>query len=143
MFEIVLETISTLMDEAATYPDEVRAWMRLIAFSLFISVIFVTAKSGARWVLAIAVMTAMGMIIGKMAFPDLARATIGTTLHLVLWPFVLVALWRPSERRAVAVSKIDTAYRFWRYWVSALITVSLFLDGRTMLGLAGLLAPGT
>jgi len=134
MHEELIEAISILMDEASAYSGGVRMWMRLMAVSLFISIVFALRKSGARWVLAIAVMTAMGMVIGKIIFPELARAMIGTTLHLVLWPFVLVVLWRPSERRAAVTTKIDAAYRFWRYWVSALVTLSLFLDGRTMLG---------
>lgn len=133
MHEELMEAISILTDEASAYSGGVRMWMRLMAASLFFSIIFVLHKGGARWVLAIAVITAMGMVIGKVIFPELPRATIGTTLHLVLWPFVLVALWRSSERKIVVATKIDIAHRFWRYWVSALVILSLLLDGRTML----------
>ncbi len=134
MFETLAEAMLALQTEAAAYPDGVRLWMRVMGGSLFLSVLFIPWKNGARWVLLLTIATVLGLIIGKVLFPDLARDTIGQVLHLVLWPFALYALWRASERAADGISKVDVVYRFWRYWVSAVIVVSLILDARGLIG---------
>jgi len=134
MIETLAEAMSALQTETAAYPDGVRIWMRVMGLSLFISVLFTPWKSGARWVLVITIATAMGLIVGKVLFPEVTRDLIGQVLHLLLWPFALYALWRSLERSAVVVSKVDVVYRFWRYWVSAVISVSLVLDARGLVG---------
>ena len=132
----ISEAIEVLGSEAAAYPYAVRVWMRVMAISFFSGVVFVPWNRGARWVVAVMVATALGLIVGKALLPELSRATIGAALHLSLWPVLLFLLWRPRARsqRSESLSKrFDTVYQGWLIWVSALIVVSLVLDATAVL----------
>jgi len=130
------EATEILQAEASAYPDAVRLWMQLMAVSYFAGIMFTPWKHGARWVVAVMVVTAVGLIVGKVLLPALSREEIGTALHLTLWPVLLFVLWRPSarrERREPVKKKLDWVYQGWLVWVSMLIALSLVLDTRAAL----------
>jgi hypothetical protein len=130
------EAIEILQSEASAYPYAVRIWMRVMAVSFFVGIVFTPWKRGARWVVSVMVVTAIGLIVGKALIPGLSREEIGTALHLSLWPIVLFVLWRPfarRERRETVKKSFDWVYQGWLVWVSVLIAVSLVLDFRAVL----------
>ena len=130
------EAVEALQSEAGSYPFAVRVWMRTMAISFFSGAVFMPWKSGARWVVSFMVVTAAGLIFGKVFFPGLSREAIGASIHLALWPILLFVLWRPSsrrERREPAERRFDDVYHAWLVWVSVLMTISLVLDARAVL----------
>jgi hypothetical protein len=130
------EAIKMLQAEAAAYPQGVQIWMRVMAISFFSGVVFIPWHRGAQWVVLVMAITALGLIVGKMLSPESSRALIGTTLHLSLWPILLVLLWRPVARKRRSESiktTFDKVYQGWLIWVSVLIVVSLVLDATTVL----------
>ena len=98
MIEFALEALSQLQNEASTYPLGVQNWMKLMAISFLLSILFAYSKNGARWILGAFVINILGLIAGKMLFPELSRAEIGTVVHLLAWPIILCMIWRPSSR---------------------------------------------
>jgi hypothetical protein len=130
------EALEVLQSEAASYSLGVRIWMRVMAISFFAGIVFTPWKSGARWVVSVMVVTAAGLIAGKVLFPDFSREAIGTVLHLSLWPIPLILLWRPAarrERRGTAEGWFGGLYQAWVIWVSTLIVTSLVFDARFLL----------
>ena len=130
------EAIEVLQAEASAYPDAVRIWMRVMAVSFFVGIVFTPWKRGARWVVSVMVVTAIGLIVGKALLPGLSREEIGAPLHLALWPILLFILWRPlarRDRRETVKKTFDWVYRGWLVWVSMLISASLVLDSRAVL----------
>jgi uncharacterized membrane protein YjjP (DUF1212 family) len=126
--------IASLQAEAALYPTGVRTWMATMAASFFSGIVFAPWREAARWVVGVMVLTAVGLVIGKAILPDLSRATIGTAVHLALWPVALFAIWQEGAIHRIApTSFASAAYRVWLVWVTVLIVVSLALDGRAAL----------
>jgi predicted lysophospholipase L1 biosynthesis ABC-type transport system permease subunit len=125
--ELITEAITALRTEASAYPLPVQVWMKVMAASFFSGLILSWWDRRALWIVAMAAMTLGLLIAAKVIFPDLPRATSGAVIHLVLWPLGLVALWRSGrvERRVFVI---------WRYWISALVSVSLILDFKEILG---------
>ena len=75
------DAITALQAETTTYPQNVQIWMKLMAGSFLVSIIFVYSKTGARWILAAFVLNGLGLVIGKMLFPEVSRTLIGTSVH--------------------------------------------------------------
>jgi hypothetical protein len=71
--QLALET------ETASYPHAVQIWMKVMGASFLASLVFVRSKTGARWIFAALVLNIMGLVIGKIAFPDASRTAIGTS----------------------------------------------------------------
>ena len=94
MLELFTEAVTALQSETASYPDNVQIWMKLMGMSFLASVFFVYSKAGARWILLALVCNILGLIIGKVVFPDASRTVIGTCVHLLFWTPILWAVWR-------------------------------------------------
>jgi len=127
MPEQIPEAIAALRLEITTYPFAVQVWMRLMSISFLSGLIVARWDRRALWVVAMAVVTALSIVVTKIMYPGLTRALIGAGVHVVVWPLAAFALWRGAAAG-------PAAFRFWRYWVSALIAVSLVLDVRTLTG---------
>lgn len=134
MLDVVTQAVTALQAETATYPHGVQLWMKLMGVSFLASILFVHAKTGARWILAALVLNLLGLVVGKMAFPEASRTVIGTCVHLLFWPAILLAVWRPArfkanfERSGGAFGRVYVA---WLVWASLLMSISLVLDVRT------------
>jgi len=126
------ETFLALRAEATAYPDGVQIWMRVMSLSFASGLFFVLWNTRALWVVGVIVLTAIGLTTIKMINPDLPRAAIGAPLHLILWPFALLAIWFPGDRRIrwQGVSTLGRTYAMWAVWVSLLMLLSLILDAR-------------
>lgn len=132
--ELVSEAMQALQSETNTYPQGVQIWMKVMGLSFLASVFFVYAKTGARWVLAALLLNLLGLLVGKMLFPEASRTEIGTFVHIAFWLPILVALWLPQHRLSIARdvrSAFDWVYAVWLYWASGLLAISLLLDLRS------------
>jgi hypothetical protein len=133
----LLEAINALQAEAAAYSQGVQVWMRVMAASYFAGIVFVPWRREALWIVLMAAFTFVLLVMGKMLDPTLNRLFLGSVVHLVLWPLILLLLWSPAaciQRRAGA------SQGFWRYvfpvwlvWVTALIVISLVFDAKFVL----------
>ncbi|MEP5764852.1 MAG: hypothetical protein ABJ308_09665 [Halieaceae bacterium] len=135
MLEIITEAASALQAETSTYPEAVQIWMRLMGLSFLCSIFFVYTKPGARWILLALLLNLLGLLVGKITFPEQSRTAIGTCVHLLFWPPLLWAVWRPAPRRALfnqLRGYFDRIYFVWLCWASLLMSVSLILDARTL-----------
>ena len=104
--------------------------------SFLFSIVFLYSKPGARWIFAALVLNILGLILGKIAFPDVSRTVIGTIVHLVFWPAILWAVWRPSRHLLFpqeGTSLFNGIYIVWLAWASVLMSISLFFDLRTLI----------
>ena len=138
MIEHVTEAIAALQSETANYPQNVQIWMKLMGMSFLASVVFIYAKSGARWVLLALVLNVVGLIIGKIIFPDASRTAIGTTVHILFWPAILWAVSRTLKQLSLSRQQntvFDWAYIVWLAWACLLMSISLLFDFRTALSL--------
>ena len=120
-----------LQAEAANYPWGVQLWMRVMAASFAIGIIFAPWKNGARWIVAALAINMIGLVVTKAIFPDLSRTTIGTTIHLVFWSFALFMIWQQDARdafKAQPLSNFNRIYFVWLVWASVIMAASLFLD---------------
>ena len=134
MLELVSEAVHALQAETTSYPQGVQIWMKVMGLSFLASVLFVYAKPGARWILAALVLNLLGLLVGKMIFPEASRTEIGTFVHIVFWLPILCALWIPQQRLTFTrdVSSVfDWIYAIWLCWASGLLAISLVLDLRT------------
>lgn len=112
--------------------------MKLMGMSFLASVVFIYAKSGARWVLLALVLNVVGLIIGKIIFPDASRTAIGTTVHILFWPAILWAVSRTLKQLSLSRQQntvFDWAYIVWLAWACLLMSISLLFDFRTALSL--------
>lgn len=137
MIELVAEAISQLQNEASSYPPGVQIWMRIMAVSFLLSIVFVYAKVGARWILTAFVLNIIGLIAGKILLPEFSRSEIGTYVHLLFWPLMLWMIWKPSSRPSItlnAKSVFDSSYLIWLIWASVIMSISLLLDFKSFLG---------
>ena len=136
MLEVITEAVTALQSETASYPENVQLWMKLMGLSFLASLLFVYSKLGARWILAAFLLNILGLVIGKIAFPDASRTLIGTCVHLLFWPPILWAVWRSASRPSFSRDVngfLDWVYIIWLSWASLLMTISLFFDLRTLI----------
>ena len=136
MLELLRDAITANQAEAATYPEGVILWMRVMAMAYLSSVAFVIWKSGARWVLFALVVNVVSLVMVRAAFPDFTRHAIGTGTHLVFWSLALFMVWRPGvkERREDDFKgPIGALYRVWLIMVSLIMATSLLLDAWSVL----------
>jgi len=136
MLELIREAIASLQNETLAYSQSVQVWMRVMGFSFLFSVVFIHKKVAARLILTALVLNILGLIVGKIIFPNESRTIIGTYVHLIFWPPILWAIWRTSMRQTIAQnfkSLFDGIHMVWLIWASTLIVISLFFDIRTVL----------
>jgi len=136
MLDLVREAVTALQQETVTYPQNVQIWMKLMGGSFLASIVFVYSRVGARWILAALVLNIVGLVVGKMIFPELSRTVIGTCVHILFWPAILWAVWRSVEHLSFSRDVnglFDWAYIVWLAWASLLMSVSLFFDFRTLI----------
>ena len=138
MLEIVSEAMQALQAETTTYPQGVQIWMKVMGLSFLASILFVYAKTSARWILAALVLNLLGLLVGKVLFPEASRTEIGTFVHLAFWLPILYWIWRPGQRLSFSqdvTTAYDWAYAIWLCWASGLMAISLLLDLRAGLGM--------
>ena len=136
MLDLVIEAVKALQEETTTYPQNVQIWMKLMGGSFLAGIVFVRSRVGARWVLTALLLNILGLVIGKMIFPDQSRAVIGTYVHILFWPAILWAVWRSFEHLSFsrkANSIFDWAYIAWLAWASILMCISLVFDFRALI----------
>ena len=138
MLDLISESIIALQAETASYPQHVQIWMKLMGVSFLASIPFVYSRAGARWILAALLLNIIGLLVGKMAFPDESRTVLGTYVHILFWPPILWAVWRSVRGLSLsreANSPFDWIYVVWLAWASLLMSISLFFDFRTLISL--------
>lgn len=138
MLDLVTEAVTALQEETSSYPQSVQIWMRLMGVSFLASIVFIHSRVGARWILAALLLNILGLIVGKMAFPDESRTVIGTYIHVLFWPAILWAVWRSVEHISLsreANTHFDWAYIVWLAWVCLLMSISLLFDFRTLISI--------
>ena len=123
----IAEAIAALRFEITTYPLAVQIWMRLMSISFLSGLAVAWWDRRALWIVAMAVVTALSIVALKITYPGLTRALIGAGVHVVVWPLAAYALWRGGAAG-------PAVFRYWRYWVSVLIAISLVLDIRALTG---------
>jgi hypothetical protein len=136
MLDIVREAVTALQDETATYPQNVQIWMKLMGGSFLASIIFVRSRVGSRWILAALLLNILGLVLGKMTFPDESRTVIGTYVHILFWPAILWAVWRSVKHLSFsweANSLFGLTYIVWMAWASLLMSISLVFDFRALI----------
>jgi hypothetical protein len=135
MLDLITNAVTALQAETASYPHAVQVWMKVMGFSFLASLVFVHSKNGARWIFAALVLNIVGLVIGKVAFPDESRTVIGTVVHLLFWPAILWAVWRSARQLSFSRhqnSTFDWIYIVWLGWASLLMSISLVFDIRTL-----------
>jgi hypothetical protein len=135
MLDLIKEAVTALQGETATYPQGVQIWMRLMGASFLASLVFVYSKAGSRWILAALLLNILGLVIGKIIFPDASRTVIGTYVHILFWPAILWAVWRSVKNLSFSWknnSLFHFAYIIWLAWASLLLLISLAFDFRTL-----------
>ena len=138
MLDLVTEAVTALQEETSSYPQSVQIWMRLMGVSFLASIVFIHSRVGARWILAALLLNILGLIVGKMTFPDESRTVIGTYIHVMFWPAILWAVWRSVDHLSLsreANSHFDWAYIVWLAWACLLMSISLLFDFRTLISL--------
>ncbi|MFQ3325171.1 MAG: hypothetical protein ACI90U_003006 [Pseudomonadales bacterium] len=136
MLELVREAAIALQSETNTYPQGVQIWMKVMGASFFAGIFFAYSKVGARWIFAALLLNILGLVIGKLVFPEESRTVIGTYVHIVFWPPILWAVWRSAKKLSFASQTnnfYDWAYIAWLAWASMLMLISLAFDFRTLL----------
>ena len=131
--ELISNAIAALQAETTTYPQQVQMWMKLMGLSFLASLLFAYWRVGARWIFAILVVNLIGLVIGKMLFPDASRTLIGTFVHLLCWPGLLWAAWRSSKDLSFSRTtntSLDWVYISWFCWASLLVAISIVFDLR-------------
>ncbi len=134
MLELITESVTALQSETANYPQSVQIWMKLMGLSFMASVFFIYAKTGARWILLALVLNVLGLVVGKMVFPEASRTAIGTTVHILFWSPILWAALRTFKQFSFSQAEnslFDWAYFIWLAWACLLMSISLLFDFRT------------
>lgn len=137
MLDAIRDAIAANQLDTRAYSDAVKTWMAVMGIALLSSVFFAPVRSGARWILSAAVLNIAGLVLIRVAFPELDRTTIGTSIHLIYWTLVLVIILRPSARagrQKMQPTLFQKIYGVWLVGVSAIMVTSLVLDLRTALG---------
>ena len=135
MLDLVTNAVAALQAETSSYPQAVQVWMKVMGASFLASLVFIRSKTGARWIFAALILNIMGLVIGKMAFPDASRTAIGTYVHLLFWPAILWAVWACSRQLSLSRQQnraFDWIYIVWLGWASLLMSISLVFDIRTL-----------
>ncbi len=138
MLELITESIAALQNETAHYPQSVQVWMKLMGMSFMASLVFIYSKPGARWILLALILNILGLIIGKILFPDASRTAIGTIVHILFWPAILWAVSRTFKQISLSREQntlYDWVYIVWLAWASLLLAISLFFDFRTLISM--------
>ena len=138
MLDLVTEAVRALQEETSSYPQSVQIWMKLMGVSFLASIVFIHSRVGARWILAALLLNILGLIVGKMTFPDESRTVIGTYIHVMFWPAILWAVWRSVEHLSLsreANNRFDWAYIVWLAWACLLMSISLLFDFRTLISI--------
>jgi hypothetical protein len=136
MLDLVGEAVAALQAETGIYPQGVQIWMKLMGVSFLASIVFVYSKVGARWILGALILNILGLVIGKLAFPDASRTGIGTYVHILFWPAMLWGVWHSVAQLSFtreANRLFDWVYIVWLGWASLLLSISLVLDFRTLI----------
>lgn len=136
MIDIIAEAITSLQNESSSYSEGVQIWMKVMGFSFLASLLFVRKKVAARWLLAALVLNILGLITGKVLFPNESRTMIGTYVHLIFWPPILWAVWRTCRHQSLSQhfqTRPDSFYMVWLLWACGLIVISLVFDARTLI----------
>ena len=135
MLDIVTNAVAALQAETASYPHAVQIWMKVMGASFLAGLVFVRSKTGARWIFAALILNIMGLVIGKIAFPDAGRTAIGTYVHLLFWPAILWAVWGSARQLTFSRQQnrtFDWIYIVWLGWASLLMSISLIFDIRAL-----------
>ena len=138
MLDLARESITALQGETASYPQGVQIWMKVMGGSFLASVLFIYSRIGARWILAALLLNLLGLLIGKMTFPDESRTVLGTYVHILFWPAILWAIWRSAGDLSFSRKEnsfFDWVYIIWLAWVSLLMSISLLFDFRTLISM--------
>ncbi|MEZ5571014.1 MAG: hypothetical protein R3E64_03235 [Halioglobus sp.] len=136
MLDLVANAATALQAETASYPDAVQIWMKVMGVSFLFSIFFLFSRAGARWIFAGLVLNILGLLLGKMVFPDVSRTVIGTIVHLVFWPPVLWLVWRSTRQPSFVRHGnryFNWIYIVWLAWASLLMSISLLFDLRTLI----------
>lgn len=135
--EAIRYAIELRLNEVDALPAGVQTWMTFMRNLYLSSIIFVFWKKEARFVLAMSLSTAILIISVKTFFPNIHSGEIGTVVHLLLWPPVLIYL---VSRRTILLDEIKSklpaslAYGVWAFVVFGVLTTSLVLDSLSILG---------
>lgn len=135
MLDLIREAVTALQQETTMYPQSVQIWMKLMAGSFLASILFVYSRIGSRWILAALLLNILGLVIGKMIFPEESRTVIGTYVHIIFWPAILWAVWRSVKNLSFSRetnSLVDWVYILWLAWASLLMSISLAFDFRAL-----------
>jgi hypothetical protein len=129
------EAFVLLRAEAATYPDGVQIWMKVMSGSFFLGLPVALINRRALWIVAAAILTAAALIAVKTLYPSLPRSEIGALAHLTIWPVGLAGLWWGGVKATVTRTRPGmwrTVFALWAFWVSAIMVLSLVLDAREL-----------
>jgi hypothetical protein len=135
MLDMITNAVTALQAETASYPQPVQVWMKVMGVSFLASVVFIRSRVGARWIFAALALNLMGLVVGKIAFPDASRTVIGTYVHLLFWPAILWAVWRSARQLTLSRHQnraVDWVYMAWLGWACLLMSISLVFDARTL-----------
>ena len=138
MLDLVTNAVAALQAETTAYSEPVQIWMKVMGASFLTSLVFVRSRAGARWIFAALILNIMGLVIGKIAFPEESRTVIGTYVHLLFWPAILWGVW--GSARQLSFSRLqnrifDWIYIVWLGWASLLMSISLIFDVRALVSI--------
>ncbi|MBT5625948.1 MAG: hypothetical protein HOJ76_10170 [Proteobacteria bacterium] len=77
MFELFKDAFPALQSDAAAYSDGVRIWMRIMGLSFLSGIIFIGISRRSLWIVAMALLTMLSLVFGKVFFPEISRSTFG------------------------------------------------------------------
>ena len=129
--EAVRYAIDLRLAEVDALPQGVQIWMTFMRSLYLSAAVFVIWKKEARFVLAMALSTAVLIIGVKTFFPEIHSGDIGTVVPLLLWTPVLIYL---LTQHAVFVEEIKSKQAFsfiygvWSFVVAGVLATSLVLD---------------
>jgi hypothetical protein len=135
MLDLITEAVTALQTETSSYSGNVQIWMKVMGLSFLSSLVFVYSKTGARWILAALILNILGLVVGKILFPDLSRTVIGTYVHILFWPSALWAAGRsivPLILSQKVNALFDWVYIVWLSWACLLLFISLVFDFRSL-----------
>ena len=139
MLDLITEAVTALQAETYSYPENVQIWMKLMGLSFLASIVFIYSKTGARWILAALILNILGLVVGKIIFPEQSRTVIGTYVHILFWPALLWAAGRsivPLILSQKVNALFDWIYIVWLSWACLLLCISLVFDFRSLFFIA-------
>ena len=135
MLDLITEAVSALQAETSSYSANVQIWMKVMGVSFLASLVFVYSKTAARWILAALILNILGLVVGKILFPELSRTVIGTYVHILFWPALLWYAGRsivPLTLSKKVNTVFDWIYIIWLSWACLLLFISLIFDFRSL-----------